>query len=260
MKGNARIIVFIGIILLIIVIVLLNMTVFTVKEITVLNEVESQLIDEESIISNSDIHIGSNIFVISEKKSKEKIEVTHPYLEVKGIERVFPNKVIIHVSVRIPLMAIKVADTQLYAVIDSSLKILQVIDSTDSIYKTCTKVEGIEITNPQVGNSLDLANSYNSKLSTISYVADNESLDGVAFLNFFESISFDNSDDIVKIKLRSGVTILLKNSDNYEDKFRYALVAYRLYGEQSPKRTYGYIYHNTQEKAWDWTENYPYSE
>ena len=83
MKGNARIIVFVAIVLLIIVIVLLNMTLFTVNSITVLNEVESQLIDEQSIITSSNIRIGSNIFVLSEKKSREQIEITHPYLEVK---------------------------------------------------------------------------------------------------------------------------------------------------------------------------------
>lgn len=258
MKGNARIIVFVAIVLLIIVIVLLNMTLFTVNSITVLNEVESQLIDEQSIITNSNIRIGSNIFLLSEKKSREQIEITHPYLEVKNIERVFPNKVVIHVSVRIPLMAIKIRDAELYAVIDSSLKILQIIDANNSIYHTCTKVTGLEVGNPVVGNFLDVSNSYNSKLSVISNVANNESLNGIAFLNFFEKIDFNTDNDIVNIKLRSGVTICLKDSNDYEEKFRYALEAYRLYGEQSAKRTYGYIYHDKTEKAWVWQETYPY--
>lgn len=264
MKGNARIIVFVGIVLFIIMIILLNMTVFTVKDVTVLNKVESQLIDEQSIISSSDIHIGSNIFAISEKKSKELIEVSHPYLMVDDIERFFPNKVVIHVSVRIPYMAIKLSGTDAYAVVDGSLKILDIIDVTNSIYATCTKVYGIEVESAIKGNKLSVENPINAKLGTIASVAENESLDGIAFLNFFESITFENDGDIVDVKLRSGVTICLKGSSYYEEKFRYALAAYRLYGEQSPKRTCGYIYHNFQidspENAWNWSEEYPYKD
>lgn len=264
MKGNARIIVFVGIVLFIIMIILLNMTVFTVKEVTVLNKVESQLIDEESIIKSSDIQEGTNIFAISEKKSTELIEADHPYLMVDDIERFFPNKVVIHVSIRTPYMAIKVAETDMYALVDGSLKILDIVEVTNSIYTPCTKVYGIEVSNPTKGNKLNVDNAYNAKLATIASVAEKENLDGRAFLNFFESITFDGDNDVVNIKIRSGVTICLKGSSYYEEKFRYALTAYRLYGEQSDQRTNGFIYHNFQENssenAWIWSEEYPYND
>ncbi len=240
------------------------MTVFTVKEVTVLNKVESQEIVVESIIASSDIHIGTNIFAISEKKTKELIEASHSYLRVDDIERFFPNKVVIHVSVRTPYMAIKVAGTDMYALVDGSLKILDIVEATNSIYAPCTKVYGIEVSNPMKGNKLNIDNTYNAKLATIANVAEKENLDGSAFLHFFESITFDGDNDVVNIKLGSGVTICLKGSSYYEEKFRYALTAYRLYGEQSTQREEGYIYHNFQENssenAWIWSEEYPYND
>ena len=260
MKGNARIIVFVGIVLIILLIVLLNMTVFTVKDVSVLNEVESQFIDADKILLDSGIKLGTNIFALSERKTSERIELANSYLEVVAIERKFPNKVIIHVSVRIPLMAIKIKDSDSYAVVDGSLKILERVDSTSSLYQTCTKVEGIEVTNFEIGNFLDKKNTYNARLNAISYVAENEMLNGIAFMNFFESISFNSENDVAMVKLRSGVTICLKGEYDAESKFRYALELYRHFGEQSFKRNSGYIYFKSsgEEMGWDWSETNPY--
>lgn len=260
MKGNARIIVFIGIVLFILLIILLNMTVFTVKNVSVLNEVESQLIDEEKIVFDSGIKIGSNIFVLSEKKISDKIELANPYLEVVNIERKFPNSAVIHVSVRIPLMAIRINDSDSFALVDGSLKILERIDESNSLYKTCTKVEGIEVSDFEIGKFLDKSNTYNERLYAISYVAEHEKIDGIAFMNFFESISFSSEDDIVAIKLRSGVTICLRGQFDAETKFRYGLEYYRLLGEQSFMRNTGYIYFKSvgAENGWAWSETDPY--
>jgi len=258
MKGNARIIVFIAIIALFVVFVLLNMTVFTIKDVTVLNKVESQLIDKNAIVNDSGIERGDNIFLLSESKISQTIERNNPYIKVTSIERSFPNKVIIHVSMRTPLMAVKIQNSSLYALIDGSLKILEIVDNQNNLYLGSTKINGIEITDPIVGGSLYLSNDLNSRLSEIGYVATEEQLDTSAFLNFFESMSFTGTEgSIILIKLRSGVTICINGSQETERKLRVALEKYRDLGEQSYKRLSGYIYFD-ESQGWTWVEEYPY--
>ena len=262
MKGNGRIFVFIAIIALIVVFVLLNMTLFTVQEVIVLNKVEMQSVDKEAIIKDSGIEQGSNIFLLSEGKITVAIEKSYPYIQVLSIERSFPNKVIIHVSMRTPLMAIQIENSSLYALIDSSLKILEIVDVYDPLYLSSTKVYGIEITDPIVGGFLYQTNDLNGRLANIGYVAEKEQLEGTAFLNFFESISFTGTEgSVIKIKLRSGVTICINGITDNQKKLRFALEEYRSLGEQSYKRLGGYIYFNEEvgsDGGWTWAEKDPY--
>ena len=258
MKGNGRIIVFIAIIAVIVVFVILNMTVFTVQHITVLNKVESQVIDKDEIIKDSGIDLGSNIFLLSESKTISSIEKQNPYVEVISIERSFPNKVLIHVSMRTPLMAVHIQNSNLYALIDASLKILEIVDEYSALYLSSTKVIGIEITDPIIGGVLYQTNDVNGRLAGIGYVAEKEKLEGSAFLNFFESVTFaGNEGSIIYIKVRSGVTICLNGINDTQSKLRFALEEYRALGEQNFKRTQGFIYFN-ENLGWTWSENDPY--
>lgn len=258
MKGNARIVVFVLILAIILAFVLLNMTLFTVKNITVRNKVESPLIDKDKIIEDSGIDTGENIFLMSEKDVISSIELANPYLKVTSIERVFPDSVIIHITVRTPVMSIKMKNSDLYVIIDSSLKILDIVSETDNLFLSSTLVEGLEIENPQEGNTLNKENTFNKKLDVIGYVADHESLGESAFLNFFEKIEFDvDNPDLVYIALRSGVKIVLKGDNDLETQLRSALEKYRYMGEQSYERTSGYIYFK-EGAGWSWIANDPY--
>ncbi|MBQ7652902.1 MAG: FtsQ-type POTRA domain-containing protein [Clostridia bacterium] len=260
MKGNGRIIVFIAIIAVIVVFVILNMTVFTVKDVTVLNKVESQSIDKDAIITDSGIDTGDNIFLLSESKISSAIERNNPYVEVLSVERSFPNKVVIHVSMRTPLMSVHIQNSNLYALIDASLKILEIVDDHAALYEASTKVNGIEITDPIVGGVLYQSNDVNGRLADIAYVAEKERLEGSAFLNFFESVAFSGENgSVIYIKIRSGVTICLNGVNDTQTKLRYALEEYRALGEQSFKRSSGFIYFN-ESKGWDWSESDPYGE
>lgn len=258
MKGNARIVVFVLILAIILAFVLLNLTLFTVKDITVKNKVESPLIDKDKIIFDSGIDTGENIFLMSEKEVIEGIEVANPYLKVTSVERVFPNSVIIHITVRTPVMSIRIKGSDLYVIIDSSLKILDIVSDSDSLFLSATLVDGLEIDNPQEGNTLNKENSFNKKLDVIGYVADHESLGESAFLNFFEKVEFDvYNPDIVFISLRSGVKIVIKGDNDLEAQLRSALEKYRYMGEQSYERTAGYIYFK-EGYGWSWVAENPY--
>lgn len=255
MKGNGRVIAFFAVVLLIVIIIVLNVTLFTINDITVLNKVYSDLIVEDDIIESSNIEYGSNIFVLSERKTIADIELENPYIKVTSIERKFPNKVIIHVTVRTPVMTIPINGSEDYALLDSNLKILELCDVYSNLYSASTKVTGILVEEPIIGSTLALTNSFNTALSTIGYIAYNENLDGVAFLTFFESISFnENEKNNVRVKINSGVTFAITNNDYVEEQLRYCLEKYRLTDELSSERKSGYFYF-TNDEGWIWTSN-----
>ena len=154
MKGNGRIIAFFAVLTLIVVVIVLNITLFTVSDISVYNKVVSELIVDDDIIEASDIAIGSNIFALSERKAIKNIELANPYVRVTSIERRFPGKVVIHVTVRTPVMTVKVSDSEDYALLDSNLKILDIVDAYSKLYRASTKVIGISVESAALGESL----------------------------------------------------------------------------------------------------------
>lgn len=252
MKGNGRIIAFVAVIVLIVVFVLLNMTVFTVSKIRVQNEVYSEYIDNEAIVRASGIDAGDNIFMLSEKKAIEGIEQANPFLMVTAIERRFPSSVIIHINVREGVMSLPIADSDNYAIVDTNLKIVDLVESGSELYLSATHVETISVAMPTAGATLSVDNDYNRALAQIGSVADHE---GVKFVSFFDRIYFH--DQSVYIVLRMGVTIRIDDYANVpvQDYLRVALEEYKTFDEQSYRRRSGYIYLDTDNiKAWTWSE------
>ena len=256
MKGNGRIIAFIAIVAFIVVFVLLNMTVFTISHITVQNEVYSNYIDKTAIIASSGIEYNQNIFLLNENNARAKIEAAFPYLEVVTIERTFPSSVVIHVNMRTPVMSIAVAgkmDT--YAIIDTDLKILDVVDKEDDLYKMATHINAEnKVVAPEVGTYLDDSEPINRCLKQIGYVADNEDLQ---FWHFFSSITIENN--VAYVTLRTGVAVVLTEIDTIDVKhdLRIALAYYATLDEQDYHRRTGYIYFDrTKGEAggWVWSE------
>jgi hypothetical protein len=253
MKGNGRIIAFFAILVLIVIVIVLNMTLFTVSEIAVYNKVVSELIVADDIIEASEIAVGSNIFALSERKAIKNIELANPYIRVTSIERRFPNKIYIHVTVRTPVMTVAVSESEEYALLDCNLKILGFVDGYSNLYSASTKITGISVENPVLGESLTDTNPYNSALYAIGNTAFNENLDGVAFLTFFESIAFsDAAKNNVRITVNSGVTFALTNVGSIEEQLRYCLEKYKLTDELSEERKSGYFYFDST-LGWSWT-------
>lgn len=107
---------------------ILGLTVFTLKTVEVDFKNETQFFNEERVdaIKESDtIKKNSSIFGVSKKEIKNNLEKTYPYIKVINIETVFPNKIIIHCAEREETYAVKVDDS-LYFICDAEFKVLSV--------------------------------------------------------------------------------------------------------------------------------------
>ena len=99
--------IFVALILIVITIVLLACTVFVVRDISVESEYSSGLLDEDKIVESSGIETGRSIITLNKEKVITAIERANPYVEVTGIRRVFPSKVVISTTIRTGIMLSK---------------------------------------------------------------------------------------------------------------------------------------------------------
>ena len=109
---------------LVVVILTLCFTVFTVKTIDVdFRTSTSQGYDNEQIIQESGIQYGKCLLFMSKGKSIKKLEENYPYLEVINIETIFPSKIVIHCAERKPLFAIQEGESVI--ICDDDFKVLE---------------------------------------------------------------------------------------------------------------------------------------
>lgn len=110
------------------VLLILGLTVFTLKTVEVDFKSETQFFSDEriqTIQDNDAIKKGSSIFGVSKKEIKNTLEKDYPYIKVINIETVFPNKIVIHCAEREETYAIKIDET-LYFICDAEFKVLSV--------------------------------------------------------------------------------------------------------------------------------------
>lgn len=163
----------------IVVLVILNSVVFVVKSIEVQFETPQHIdsIDEltSSIVTASGITEGKNIFTISESKAKRNIEAL-PQIEFLDIER-YPNRVIIYVARRVPVLAIPVAEGvhTRYVVVDSMMKVISILQNPDAAeLSKYTVLENAPLTNesgklPTVGSTM--STTYGNVITQLQNVA-----------------------------------------------------------------------------------------
>lgn len=249
MKGNGRIIIFVAIMVVIVVFVLLNMTLFTINTISVENEVYSAYIDQSGIIDASGINKGRNIFFLSEKTVVSNIEKAYPYLKVINVERKFPSKVVIHVDMRQGTMSIPTQEDGVYVIVDGELKVLELASPDSTSYSQATHVTGIALPDPTVGtDAFASSNEYKQCLTSVSKIAVGE---GLEFAGFFSTIRF--ADQTLYVTLRTGVSIRVDDwrSADITSSLRYALEKYKKMDEQDFRRRQGFIYHDNT-LGWNW--------
>lgn len=117
--------------ILIVTIVILSFTLFTVQKVSIDYRTSlTQEYNDEEIIAASGIEKGKNIMFLKKQPFIDNIEKAYPYLEVINIETSFPSKLTIHVRERQPFYAVKNEDR--YMLIDSSLKVLEKVDEFSS--------------------------------------------------------------------------------------------------------------------------------
>ena len=257
--------IFIAFILIVITIVLLACTVFVVRSVSVESEVASDVINEDKIIESSGISLGRSIISISKEKALTSIEKANPYVEVLSITRVFPNKIIIKATERRGVMLVSSLTGEEYALVDSSLKVLNVAASAESLSTTATVVSGVYFNAPESG----VETLIGSKLildKTICADIIAEIADCAAFYNFraerfsaiFKQITFIEQEGVITVFVRTvkGVTFVLDKSltSDVYDQLAVCLNYYTTDQEVNIDYTRGYIYFNREKNGFEWAE------
>ena len=244
--------IFVALILVVLTIVLLAFTVFIVRDVEVNAEVNSRLIDEEKIVESSGLTKGTNIISINKSKIKAKIEKDNPYIEITKIVREFPSKVVISATVRTGIMLVYSEDGTTAAVIDSSMKILNVVSAADASKTGVTTISGLTYKVPQegalsaVGSVATFTNeSCGTVLKEIAEAAKDSSLDvgGASFKTLFTKIEFITGEGItVHLVTNRGVALVLDttlSSTIFEQLYKCLLTYTNKMVDMDP--TYGYI-------------------
>lgn len=94
--------------LLLIAIIVVFGNIFLIKSVDVVFVNKPEFADENSIINASEISLNTNIFNLDDKKIKDNISSFYDNnsLAVLDVERVFPNKVVIYVKERKPILIV----------------------------------------------------------------------------------------------------------------------------------------------------------
>lgn len=124
-KHKKLIIVLSVIVALLITLIVLMFTLFSLKSVEIefetgnkiiTNEMQSQIINE--------IDLGGTVFFKNKDEMTSKIEKKYPYVKVINIETILPNKFIIHIAERQEIYAITSLNRTCY--LDNELKVLRI--------------------------------------------------------------------------------------------------------------------------------------
>ena len=252
---NKRLIVlFIGLIFLVIIIVL-NSTLFVISDISVSSDSGTSWFDPDAVILSSKINKGRNIFALSETKALGNIESAHSNIRVVSIERKFPNKIIIHITLRVPVIAIRIEGSGKCFITDWELNVIDVVSSDSKLYKDSALIKGIAVTVNGEAESLKGKKLEDTQLEPIVEIARAAASMGIAdaaFNTFFDNIDFSKS-HYAYIKTNAGVTFVLVigTDTSIEDQFQ-AVYSYFVSLEISDsKRSSGYF--KIGNEGWEWS-------
>ena len=106
-------------------------TVFLLRHIEVgyARSGEENILSKDKIIAASGLKINKNVLFIKEKQIIANIQAKYPQVKVTNVERVFPNKVIIYVTVRVPVLAVKAGEK--YALLDREMFVTDLVDEIE---------------------------------------------------------------------------------------------------------------------------------
>ncbi|MEG1963238.1 MAG: FtsQ-type POTRA domain-containing protein [Clostridia bacterium] len=215
---NKRLVILFAFLALITLIVVLNFTVFAVKEIDVQNSYEGDWqFDKQKIVKDTLIKTTTNILSVSENKTIKNIEASNPEVKVLNIEKHFPNRITIFITKRVPVVAVKIKDSNQYAIIDSDFYIIKCTETPQNV--AIFNGEELALNEISINNlpGTTLSGSGNGQLQTLRILLDAcaqiNDLSRERFAFFFNSISFEGEHYIL-LKTNSGITFsLIKQND-----------------------------------------------
>lgn len=230
---NKSLVIILSVLAFIVLIVILSSTIFCLKtvDISFYSNTINLTNKQTEIIESGEFKFNQSIFFINKQKYIDKLEQNTPYLKVLNLETNFPNQITINAVERNELFCIKGYNENIfnsYMILDSELKVLK---NEHSFTNSHTNSILITFDNEQIEKKAEgnfITCNYNQLLKNIATELlcynDNYQL---LKANFEEiTINFESSNDI-KIKMRSGVNIVLKDVNvRISEKFMLALSTY----------------------------------
>lgn len=214
--------------MLIAAVVIVNSTVFRVNSIEVNSLYTSKYSKSDLLDASSDAQ-GKSIFRLNKSELTATLEKAVPYANIITVEKVFPNKLIIHCVERETVVAIKIANSDTYCYLDEDLKILATTTTVNR--NIACEILGIELVNmpvPKENIGDFLPESTDNKLSVLKNIflivkTENEALVGRSFGTFFTSIDFSTDGKIRVYTIDSTEEYWDIDINNYEAEIRSAV-------------------------------------
>ena len=206
------------------VLLVLNATVFTVKNIEVLDAKGVQSEEDKVKIADYSGIRGKNIFTVSERIATENIEKMMPKVKVEEIIRRSPWAVEIVVSERIAIIAVKNTNNG-YAIIDKDGKVLENVSDLSS-FSHITVLNGVDPVNASIGQTVPLTATQLGRIKQIVMTFEQMGDNGYRDKNFclaVSAIAFDS--DAVSILMRRGAELRYNANEDSANKL-FALVSF----------------------------------
>ena len=274
MKKRRMIILF-SILAFIMVLVLLNSVVFSIREVRAacFNSNDQKLMDR--VVSASGIEPYKNIIILNEKKAIDNINgEMGDEVKVVNIERKFPDKVWIHFVKLVPVLAIEKSDGY-YVTCDNNLDLIET-DAPASSFLFDASVKEVDentdggkrpivralikggVVNPEAKSALTLSDA-NALLGLRTVVDTINRLDYAEydFVRLLKEIDFRDYNDtvnpVIEFKMRDGgpksITITIENTKKFLlQKVQHAISAYEQYlaGELNFSKNEWTVYNNSK--------------
>ena len=160
-KKSKKIIISLSVVVaLIVIIVALSFTVFSLKkvEIDYRTSHKNITLSEKELVEGGDFSFGASVFFHGKNGYIEKIESLSPYIEVVNIETVFPSTFVVHIAERQEVYAFAYKNSTF--ITDQNLRILREEENFVSYRENAMLFEGglIAENDYQVGDYLQIEN------------------------------------------------------------------------------------------------------
>lgn len=160
-KKSKKIIISLSVVVaLIVIIVALSFTVFSLKkvEIDYRTSHKNITLSEEELVEGGDFSFGASVFFHGKNGYIEKIESLSPYIEVVNIETVFPSTFVVHIAERQEVYAFAYKNSTF--ITDQNLRILREEENFVSNRENAMLFEGglIAENDYKVGDYLQIEN------------------------------------------------------------------------------------------------------
>lgn len=156
------------IVALLITLIVLMFTLFSLKSVEIEFETGNKIImNEKQSQIISEIDLGGTVFFKNKDEMTSKIEKKYPYVKVINIETILPNKFIIHIAERQEIYAISSLNRTCY--LDNELKVLRIEE--ESFVSTNTNAIKLDL----FGLDFDLSAFSEGKFFDVSELTINSS-------------------------------------------------------------------------------------